>query len=892
MTTTESIDVDALRSTGGGVHVRTARLSDQAALIALHVATSDRSIYLRFFAADRKAAADYIPVLLQPNTERHHALVALVNGNLVGAAAWELTEPGTAEIGLLVADQYQHQGIGTLLIEYLSAVARRVGITRFTAEVLVSNGLMIGTLRDLGFQYHAHTEYGVTTFSLDLTSTPVSTAAIEERDGSADAASLSALLAPASVTVIGAGREGSVGYEVLRNILAGGYRGQVSVVNPHRREVLGIAAFPAVADLPELPELAVIAVPAAAVLEVVAECGRLGVRGVLVLSAGFDEIGSGEGSLQTKLAGVVRQHGMRMLGPNCLGVLNADPAVRLNATFAALSMHTGAVAVASQSGALGIAVLNSAARCGLGVTQFVSMGNKADVSGNDLLLRWERDPQVRVIGLYLESLGNAARFAGIARRVSDSKPVVVLKAGRSEAGRRAGLSHTAAAASNDVVVDALFERAGVIRVDSMATFVDALRVLNDQPLPDGPRVAIVGNSGGPGILAADAATVAGLAVTQLSDHLRAAVQAAADTAASTQNPIDLGAGVQPAQVQAVIGALLASDELDAVLGVFTETLVADHEQLMSAVGLATAGSAKPVLIAQVGQSPRTVPVPGTPRTLTLFEFPEPAAAALGVLWKYARSRRASRPDPIRPAGLDQAGARALIAEQIAEGAGWLTADVVARLLRCYDIALCGQRIVHTTAQAADAVLELGLPVVLKFGDSTVHKSEAGGVRTNLNSTAEVLSAFASMTEANPGPLLMQQMVGSGVEIILGGLHDDQFGPVVMVGTGGVLADVINDRGFQLAPLDRSTALATMGGLKLARLLAGYRGGVGVSQDAVADLLVRFSFMMSDNPELAEVDLNPVIGRGDELLAVDGKVRLALQAPLVDEHVRTLRPAGR
>ncbi len=886
------IDTDALAANGTIVHLRSVRPTDRDALLALNAAASDRSIYLRFFAANRLAADSYVDVLLEPAGPTHHALVAEIDRTVVGVAALDRAGVDDAEIGLLVCDAHQHEGIGTLLLEHLAAIARRMGMKQFVAEVLAGNSVMVQALHGLGFAFTASLDSGVTRYLIDLSPTEAMISAMDRRDRTAELASLRPLLQPTSVAVIGAGhRERSVGHQVLGNIVRSGYSGSLYAVNPNHAEVLGVPCFPTAAELPVAPDLAIIAVPAAKVLQAATECGRRGTGALLVLSSGFGETGSRGSAEQDRLVALTRRYGMRLVGPNCLGLINTDPTVRLNATFAPLSLSPGGLALASQSGALGIAVLRASERVGLGISQFVSVGNKADVSGNDLLLCWEADERTRVISLYLESFGNPRRFARIARRVSRAKPILAIKAGRSEAGRRAGQSHTAAAATSDVVVDALFEQAGVVRVDTMEQLLDAVRALSDQPLPAGPRVGIIGNSGGPGILAADAAAAAGLEVAELSAELRAVLADVAPTAASTQNPVDLGAGVQPAQTRAAVEALLDSGEVDSVLAVFTETLVGDPIDLTEAVGHAAGRSVRPLVLVQVGEQDRSLRLAGVERPLAVFSFPERAAQALAAAWRYARIRRMPQAEVRCPADVDVEGTRRLIAQRSAAGPAWLGARDTAALLRGYGIDLCPQRVVDSVEDAVAAATELGFPVALKLADGTVHKTEVGGVRIDLADDATVRAAYLDMVGSRAVEVLVQPMVTGGTELIVGGLQDRQFGPVVMVGAGGIFADLLADRRFRLAPVGGRDAESMVGELRFGKLLDGYRGRPPVSRPALAQLLVRIGWLVDNHPEVAEIDLNPVVGRGTELVVVDAKIRLAAPAARVDVAVRQLSPTA-
>jgi acyl-CoA synthetase (NDP forming)/GNAT superfamily N-acetyltransferase len=833
--------VDVVRADGGLAHIRPVQDGDRQALLALNARVSDRSIYHRFFISSRHLADLYVNRLLRPmNTERdsdcdakhqasakHQALVALVGGRLVGVAAFEpLGTAGpldttSAEIALLVDDHDQHEGIGTLLVEQLAGVARRCGVRRFVAEVLAENTAAIRMIGDLGFEITPRLEGDIVRLSFELEPTPQLVAAVEDRERAADNASIRPLLAPRSVAVIGAGtRPRSIGHEVLRNILEGGFAGSVHVVNPRHDVVLGVRSVPSPRDLPVAPDLAIVVVPAADVPQVVRACGERGARGILLVSAGFGEIGDAGMTLQHEVLATARGHGMRLIGPNCLGLVNTDPAVSLNATFAPLSMRPGNLGLISQSGAIGFAVLTEAQRCGLAISQFVSVGNMADVSGSDLLLSWGSDERTSVIALYLESFGNPRKFARIASGVSRTKPIIALKAGRSPAGQRAGRAHTASAASADPVVDALFAQSGVLRVDRVEQMLDVARLLCEQPLPAGPRVAIVGNSGGAGILAVDAAVAAGLEVVELDEATSRLVRQAVPSAASCRNPVDLGATARPDETGEAVRILLGADEVDAVLTVFAETLVAGPDAVMTAIVTAAAESGKPIAATQIGGHAHSVPQPGTSRALPVFAFPEPAATAMGFAYRYARFRSAPPGEGVRIHPVDAASARAVILDRLAGEAGWLGPEEAARLLIGYGISTCPQRVV-----------------------------------------ADV--------EAQPA--------AAGIELVARAVHDAQFGPVLTLGAGGVLADT-SDRQVRLAPLTIQDADEMISGLRPALLLDGVRGLPPACRQAVRMLLLRLAALVGDLPEVAESELNLIVCRGGELTVADARVRVAPARP--------------
>ena len=879
-------DSDALISDGRIVHLRDIGPGDHDELIALHARASDHSIYLRYFSGNRSSADQYIARLASPHDAKHHAIGAFAHDQLIGMSVFERIDAEKAEFALLVADDWQHAGVGTVLLEHLIAEARAAGINRFTGEVLASNAGMLTVMRDLGIPAEQKLDSGDVHVEFDLAIGDRLIEAISIREQVAGAASLRPLLDPRSIVVVGAGRRpGSVGHEVLRNVLKGGFRGPVYVVNPNASSVLDVPSFASPLDLPEPPDLAVIALPAERVADAVRACGERGCRAAVLLGGGFGEAGPDGAARQDEVVAIARRYGLRLVGPNCLGVANTDPDVRLDATFAVLSNRPGSLAVFAQSGAFGAAVLNAADQACVGVGQFVSIGNKADVGGNDLLLAWGADPRIRVIAAYLESVGDPRRFARIARAVSREKPIVAVKSGRTEVGQRAGRSHTAAAASSDVAIDALFRRAGVLRVHTMQELVDAARLLDAQPLPAGPRVAIVGNSGGPEILAADALSDAGLTVAEFDAQTVAALQAMGVPAL---DPLDLGAAVQSGQLAEVLRTVAASPSVDAVLVVLTDIAVTNDEELRRSVCAVAAEAGKTFVLVAVGALPTTLPLLGTGASLPVFAFPEPAAAALGVAYRHVRAQASDVGSVIRPAGVDVATARAAVTAALDAGREWLPPDEVYQLLASYGLPACPQALVDDADAAVRAAAQLGYPLAVKLGGAGLHKSDLGGVRLGIADETELRGTVDELARLAAGPILLQPMVRAGTELIVGSVHDAQCGPMVMLGAGGVLTDVLGDRSFGLAPMTAGQADDLIDGLRSARLLDGYRGAPVVSRDAIQDILVRVGTLVDDLPEIAELDLNPLVCRADGVTIVDARVRIAPAPVHPDPLVRQLR----
>jgi acyl-CoA synthetase (NDP forming) len=627
----------------------------------------------------------------------------------------------------------------------------------------------------------------------------------------------------------------------------------------------------------------VIAVPAPAVLDALDDCGKAGVRAAVVLTSGLGEEDDAGRAAQAELVRAARRYGIRLVGPNCLGVLNTDPAVRMQGTFAAVAPPPGGLAVASQSGAVGITILDHATRTGTGLSSFVSLGNKADVSGNDLLSYWYDDPRTRAVALYLESVGNPRRFARIARAIGHRKPVLAVKSGRTVAGSRAGASHTAAAAAPDATVDALFAQAGVIRCDGLGELLDTARLLVDQPLPAGNRIAIVGNAGGVNVLAADAADGAGLVLPTLPGPVRAAIAEAAPKAATAANPVDLGAAATPYAVEVAIRSIVDSGAADAVLVVFAATLANDVPGVLDAI--ANCGGL-PVAVVLLGVADPPTRLGGAP----VYALPEQAVTALGHAARYAAWR--ARPlgtVPLLP-GVDPGTARAIVRRALRDGDGWQPPDVATALLDCFGIPVLRGTVARGPDAAVAAAEALGFPAVLKAADpGLVHKTDVGGVRLGLADAAAVADAYHAVTTATGFPaVLVQPQVRGTVELVAGVVHDPLFGSLVLLGHGGVTTDLFADRALRLLPVTDRDAAAMWRALRVAPLLTGYRGAAGADTAAVEDLLLRLGRLAEDLPEVAELDLNPVLAGPDGVVAVDVKLRLAPVADEPDPAVRALR----
>lgn len=871
---------DVLLADGTIAVVRPLVPQDREQLLALHDRVSDESLRLRFFAPGRNAGRSYAEHLVAAG-DGTLVLLAEAHGRVLGVASAEIDpdRPDAAEVAFLVADEVHGHGVGTLLLEHLAAAARRRRIRWFTADVLVENQAMLRVFTDAGYPATRRTSAGVITWEVGTDPTESGLSAADERQMAAERSSLRPLLYPTSVAVVGVRRRGGgVGHAVLTSILRGDFAGDLWVIHPAAVRIDGVPARPDLGSVPGHVDVLVVAVPAAEVLEVVSDAAAHGVSAVVVLSSGFSELGAAGAHLQRAVLRIAREHDMRILGPNCLGLLCNDPAVRLNATFSAAVPGPGGLAVASQSGGVGIALLDLARDRGLGVHSFVSLGNQSDVSGNDLLAAWYDDPQVGAAALYLEELGAPLTFARLARRFSQRKPLLAVAGGRSSSGARGGASHTAAAATPAVAIDALFAQTGVVPCRSTSELVRTADLLATQPLPRGRRLGVVSNAGGIGILAADAADAAGLVVPELSAAAQSEVARHVDGTIGTGNPIDLGAGVGAADLGAAVSALLGGEEVDAVLVAVVATSVNDPGPAIAAVTEATRAAraqagAKPVLLVTMGG----IEVSRCADGPTLFADPEEAVQALAHALRYAEWRTMPR-DAWVEHDLDRADAAHDVAlALVGDGTDrWLEPAETDRLLGAYGIHTLG-RTADGAEAAARAAVAIGFPVAVKVATAGVlHKTDRGLVALGLTSAEEVSAAvrrFATELRIPDVPVLVQPH-RTGVELALGITRHSRFGPLVMVAAGGVTTNLLDDRAFAVPPLTRQDAARALRSLRIWPTLDGYRGAELVDVSALEDLLVDLGQVARDLPEVVELDLNPVVVTPQGVSLLDVKVRVA------------------
>ena len=909
----------ALLTDGGTVEVRPARRRDFEAVRAMHAAMSPDNMYLRFFSMSPNAAEQEAKRVCREPDADHVALLAWQDGRLAGVGAYEQSgKPGVAEVAFAVPDDMHGRGIASVLLEHLVWQARQRGLAAFTAETLAENSAMLRVFADVGLPARRRIAGGTVELTFPL---PASQGehrlgsyleAVASRESRADVASLRPLLQPRSVAVVGPSRRrASMGRAILHNIVTGGFTGPVYAVNPHAPAPVmeGVPCVASVDDLPGPVDLAVLAVPPAAVPGVAEQCGRHGVRALIVIS-------SCRGAAGADLLAACRRHGMRLLGPSCFGVIM--PWIGLDATFTAGHPVRGVAGLMVQSGGVGIALLEQMSRLGIGVSSFASAGDKYDVSPTDLLTWWAQDEVTQLAVLYVESFGNPRKFAGTARRVAQRMPVLTVIGARSPAGHRAS-SHTAAAATPLAHQEAMFDLAGVIATKSLGELADTAALLACQPLPAGNRVAIIANAGGAAGLAADACADHGLQVVELAAATQRALRRLLPAAAVVTGPVDTSPVVTTDAFRACVEEVAADDGVDAVLAVAVPTAFSDlsaavAEAVLSkplAVALLDRGESVtrlkrlPVAPPPPGSHPDTGPAGDPPAAepaaagqaaavidvaaaavtgVPCYADPGNAARALDHAVRYRAWRERQHGTVPELDGLRAADARALVTGFLAGSpdGGWLPQASTAELLSCYGIPLVATIAAATEEEAAAAAAQLGGRVVVKAeAEGLVHRTDAGGVRVDLRTPPEVAEAYRTLA-ADFGPrlqrVLVQPMLTGGVEVHIGVVQEPVFGPLVVFGSGDPATEEPGDQVSRLTPLTDADAGEMINSVRAAPLLAGRRGTPPADTAALADALLRVSRLADDLPEVSELDLNPVIAGPDGVWCADVRVRISPAEP--------------
>ncbi|QVI25233.1 GNAT family N-acetyltransferase [Nocardia tengchongensis] len=856
---------DVLASDGGVVGLRPITPEDAPALERFHTALSDRTRYLRYFGPYPRMTPKDLYRTTHVDYRDRVGLVTELGDEIIAVGRYEYLAdrpgPRAAEVAFVVADEHQGRGLGSILLEHLAGAAAENDIETFVAEVLAENNAMVQVFRDAGYQVQRSRDGSVLHLEFAIDPTEALLSVRDSRERASEARSVGNLLSPKSIAVIGATPSTSrVGGAVLANLLSGAYQGPVFPVNRNRTAVRGVRAYPTVRDIPDEVDLAVIAVPATEIGSVLDDCMAKGVKGLVVLTAGFSETGPHGYQAERELVDAARAHGMRVVGPSALGIANTDPSIALNATLAPVLPGRGRIGFFCQSGPLGAAILGEAAARQLGLSTFVSAGNRADVSGNDLLQYWDSDPDTDVVLLYLETFGNPRKFSRIARRVAHTKPIVAVNSGRNTARADGDQDLDRSLVRN------LFAQAGIIQVDSITELFDCAMLLAYQPLPAGPRLAVIGNSAALSWLAVDAARGEGLAAGE---------------------PIDLGPQAGPADYLTAVAGAVTDPAVDAVIVIYSPPVPAAVASFAEAIRSgAQSDPATPVLTTFVADQgmPNLLATRGPGGILERgsipsYGDPERAARALGRARRYAEWRTRPLSPIARPGGVDTARARELVAEwNSGDATRWITDLQAAELLGCYGIGVVEFREVLDADAAVAAADELGFPVAAKAtGEIWRNRPDLTGVRLDLWRSDAVRRAFTDLAEISGNPVHIQRMATKGVGCTFRVQDDPSFGSVISFGLSGTIIDLLGDRVYRALPLTEAESAELIDAPRAAPLLSGTVGGrdIGkpVDKGALAELAQRISALCDDLPEVRELQCEPVLASPEGAAVLYARVRI-------------------
>ncbi|HZW44001.1 MAG TPA: GNAT family N-acetyltransferase [Dermatophilaceae bacterium] len=860
-------EADVVLRDGSVAHVRPIVPDDGDGLRRFHAGQSAESIYLRFFAPLKTLSDKDVARFTQVDYDSRVALVATVRGEIIGVARYDRLDAKTAEVAFNISDAFQGKGVGSVLLEHLAAIAQERGVAKFVADVLPQNRKMIQVFNDAGYEVNHHFDNGVIAVAFEIEPTVQSLAVRQSREHRAEAVSMHSVLFPASIAVIGASRRtGSIGHRLLQNILDGGFTGRVHAVNTEALEVAGLQAHPRVTDIPDHVDLAVVAVPAESVIEVVNDCAAAGAKALLVLSAGFAESSTAGEQLQVELLQTARNSGMRVIGPNSFGIINSHPDVRMNASLAPVMPPAGTMGLFSQSGALGIAVLASAARRNLGISIFASAGNRVDVSGNDFMQYWIDDDDTHAVGLYLESVGNPRKFSRIARQLSMRKPVIVVKSAMSAFGVPPGHRVRTTRVPSGAF-DAMLRQAGVIRVENVHQLFDVAQLVVHQPLPRGDRVAIVGNSHALEALTAQACVSWGLEVTH--------------------GPVSVPSDASATDFATALDAAFLDEGVDSVLTCCIPPLATVDDEIVDVVVDSAAKSEKPCVATFLGMLGVTERLSGGPgddsddrrprRAIPAYSMPEDAVRALAAATRYGQWRARERGEPVQPSGLDRAAAEDLIESVLADAPAGraLTPTEAQTLLAAYGVELWPTLPAETPDAAVAAAEQLGYPVVLKSISPDVrHQPQLAGIRVDLRTEASVRESFESLSSRlspiDAAMLVVQRMATPGIACVVRTAEDPLFGPVVSFSIAGPPTDLLGDIGHRIPPLTDVDVMDLISSVKASPLLDGYHGAAPADRAALADLIARVSVLADQQPDVASLEINPVLAHpgGVDVLGVE------------------------
>jgi acyl-CoA synthetase (NDP forming)/RimJ/RimL family protein N-acetyltransferase len=860
-------EADVILRDGKTAHIRPIRPEDADLLVQFYERVSERSKYYRFFSPMPHLSDRDVTRFTQVDHDRRVAFVLTLQGQMIAVGRYDVVKDGEAEVAFLVEDQHQGRGIAQILLEHLAQAGRERGVERFVAEVLPDNQRMIQTFRDAGYRVVSAYDEGVLQLEFPIEPTDTAIGIMQGREHVAEAASIHRFFNPTSVAVIGASRrQDTIGQALVRNLVTGDFTGRVYAVNPSARAVSGLPTYTSVSDIQDDVDVAIVAVPAESVEDVVLDCAAKGVHGLVVISSGFAETGEEGRQRQRRLVGLSRSYGVRLIGPNALGIINTDPDVSINASLSGVMPPRGRAGFFCQSGALGSAILEKVNNRGLGLSTFVSAGNRADVSGNDLLQYWEEDESTEVVMMYLESIGNPRKFSRIARRVSLRKPIIAVRSGRTTQGVPMGHAVRKIAAPPQAV-DAMFRQAGVIQVDTLEDMFDVAQLAAHQPLPRGRRVAIVGNSDALGLLAADAAAAVGLVVNK---------------------QVALSAEPTPEDFEDALDDAIDDPDVDAVVVVYIPPLNVAGEQIANVLAAVGEQSDKPLVSTFLGAEgiPELLRVPdvagSTAGRGSVPSYPavEAAVRALArvvdyAVWLRTPDGRAPDPESVDPAAAQQIIGRALAAAP--DGAD-LGSDDLRDLLAAYGIELWSARPVATLKDAQKAGRELGWNVILKATAAHLReRPDQAHVIRGIDSPSEMRDAWDDLARVIDHPesaeFVVQKLAPPGIPIAIRSIEDPLFGPVVSFGISGPIIELLADVSYRIPPLYQHDAASMVREVRSSPMLFGYRGSEVVDVDEVERLIQRVAQLQNDLPQVRSLELSLVLAgaHGSSVLTAAARV---------------------
>ena len=899
----EHWEADVVLRDGGTAHLRPIHPADSDAVQAFHVGQSQKSIYMRFFAFKSKLSAKELKRFTEVDYKDRVALVITIGGEIMGIGRYDrLDDPEEAEVAFNIADAHHGRGIGSILLEHLAAAARENGIRKFSAEVLPENRKMLMVFSDAGYDVKRHFDDGVVSLEFNIDPTDKSRAVMESREHRAEARSIQELLAPSSVAVIGASRKwGTIGYQLLEHIIEGGFTGPVYAINPEALELAGMLSFAKLSEVPGPVKLAIIAVPYDEVPKVVQECGEAGVKGIVVATAGYADDGERGLARQRDLVRQARANGMRVIGPASLGIVNTNPAVSLNASMAPSLARRGGLGLFSQSAAIGVSLYAASSRRRVGISTFLSAGNRADVSGNDMMQFWEDDADTTAVGLYLESIGNPRKFSRLARRLARTKPVIVAKSDAMGLNLPPGHAVRTTQAPAEAL-DAMMRQAGVIRVETIEELMDVAQIVSSQPLPKGPGIAVFSNSSALGKVVADRAAAAGLGVERV----------VAD--------VDLDAGMSRA-LPALRRSLQETLTIDSVHGVVVALLPARGltvEKIGAVLAECSAAAGKPVVAAFTGLLDPSIYVEGMVGAadeaaaaanaregtglepaagVPCYSNPGAAVAALAAVVRYAQWVVRDQGLFVEPEGCDPEGAHEDLEELLRPVGGEqlvrLDPASAAKVLGRYGIRVLPSEGFETEEDAVAAAERLGWPVALKTTDPALrHRLDLGGVRLDIQDADSLRRNIAQMRKSlqryGSPSLEVQSMAPVGQACTFRAIEDPLLGPVVSFGLAGDAVNLLDDWAHRVPPLSGSDVHDFIRAPRASRKLFGYQGLPAVDAAALEDLAARLTRFKDNHPEIALVEFNPVLAGPDGAVILAADVRIANAAQRTDTARRAMR----